>query len=162
MHLSGSSYSLNHLFLRFEWIFINPVFSYYIYEIASQSYFTLNPQAEERASGAAGNGGSNNGDIKGPPIQKLIWAPPAETTKYRTTTNIVASSIANGTAGGRNLASDSYLNGTQPSNIELDGLNRVRQPVAFVHNFDLYYKPAIQGETVYRVTKNGKLTSSGC
>lgn len=65
-------------------------------------------------------------------IQKVKWAPQESSSSSHSNSNKKSSGNAS------------------------NSIKNSRQGIAFVYNYDVYYKPKVQGEIVNRITKNGK------
>lgn len=113
----------------------------------------------DKNAGASGDGRDSISALTGPPIQRVVWAPPV-------TVAVLSSSGSNASTVSSNDPSpvNSVKNNNESENKGRGGdnqtksslLRRVLQPLAFVYNYDIYFKPSIQGETIYRITKNGE------
>lgn len=123
------------------------IHSYFVYEIASQSYFSLTPVLGDKSPGSSG--GSS---LDGPPIQRVVWSPPRVVHEPISPTN------SSKTSGATSVNSVNSVQNNKSENYDHQQARakRLLQPLAFIYNYDIYYKPAIQGETIYRITKNGK------
>jgi len=103
---------------------------YYVYEIFSMTFYPLTPE------------GAADDEVE---LQKILWSP----ASYDSYNNVMNSNSNN-----NNKVLPSSRNRTkQPID-----KNKITQAIAFIHDYDIFYKPKIHSELVIRVTSNGELS----
>lgn len=76
-------------------------------------------------------------------LQKILWSPSYENSNIINNNNI------------KNSPTKVLPN--SKSKVKMVEKSKIAQAVAFIHDFDIYYKPKIHSDLVIRVTTTGKL-----
>lgn len=100
---------------------------YYVYEVFSTTFYALTPNESEEVE-----------------LQKILWSPASYDSS-----NIVNSN--------NNNNSQKKVLPSSKSKAKTIEKSKISQAVAFIHDYDIYYKPKIHSDLVIRVTTNGEL-----
>ena len=101
---------------------------YYVYEVFSTTFYALTlKESKEEVE-----------------LQKILWSP----------ASYDRSSLVN---NNNNNRSRTKVLPSSKSKVKTVEKSRISQAIAFIHNYDIYYKPKIHSDLVIRVTANGKL-----
>lgn len=103
---------------------------YFVYEIFSSNIYPLSPT-------------DNNVEVE---LQRILWSP-----SYDSSLNSRDRDISNNNNNNNN-------NKVLPNNrnkVKHIEKNRIAQAVAFIYNYDIYYKPKIHSDLVCRITTTG-------
>lgn len=76
-------------------------------------------------------------------LQKILWSPSYENSNILNNNN--------------NNNSPTKVLPNSKSKVKMVEKSKITQAVAFIHDFDIYYKPKIHSDLVIRVTTTGKL-----
>lgn len=73
-------------------------------------------------------------------LQKILWSPSYENSNTLNNKNSPTKVLPN-----------------SKSKVKMVEKSKITQAIAFIHDFDIYYKPKIHSDLVIRVTTTGKL-----
>jgi hypothetical protein len=104
---------------------------YFVYEIFSTNIYPLTPLSEEVE------------------LQKILWSPGSYESP-----SLVSNEHNNNRNHQQQLKKVLPVNNRAKVKFEK---NKLSQAIAFIYNYDIFYKPKIHTDLVVRVTKNGKL-----
>ena len=99
---------------------------YYVYEIFSTTFYALTPNDSEEVE-----------------LQKILWSPASYDSS-----NLV--NINNNNNRQKKVLPSSK------SKVKTVEKSKISQAIAFIHDYDIYYKPKIHSDLVIRVTTNGE------
>lgn len=101
---------------------------YFVYEVFSTTFYALTPfESEEEVE-----------------LQKILWSP----------ASYDSSSIVN---SNNNNNSQRKVLPNIKSKVKTIEKSKISQAIAFIHDYDIYYKPKIHSDLVIRVTTSGEL-----
>jgi hypothetical protein len=100
---------------------------YYVYEVFSTTFYALTPNESDEVE-----------------LQKILWSPASYDSN-----NIVNSN--------NNNYSQKKVLPSSKSKVKAIEKSKISQAIAFIHDYDIYYKPRIHSDLVIRVTANGEL-----
>lgn len=98
-----------------------------MYEVFSTTFYALNP----------------NGSEEEVELQKILWSPAS-----------YDSSLVN---SNNNINSQKKVLPNSKTKVKSVEKSRISQAIAFIHDYDIYYKPKIHSDLVIRVTTSGEL-----
>lgn len=101
---------------------------YYVYEAFSTTFYALTPNESED-------------EVE---LQKILWSP----ASYE------SSSLANN--NNNNNKSQKKVLPSSKSKVKTIEKSKISQAIAFIHDYDIYYKPKIHSDLVIRVTTSGE------
>lgn len=101
---------------------------YYVYEIFSTTFYAL----------------THNVDSEEVELQKILWSPASYDSS-----NLVNNNNNNNNRQKKVLPSNK-------SKVKTVEKSKISQAIAFIHEYDIYYKPRIHSDLVIRVTTNGE------
>lgn len=104
---------------------------YYVYEIFSTTFYALTP---------------NDNDSEEVELQKILWSP----------ASYDSSNLGN---SNNNNNSPKKVLPSSKSKVKTIEKSKISQAIAFIHDYDIYYKPRIHSDLVIRVTNNGEFFS---
>ena len=105
---------------------------FYVYEVFSTTFYALSPNNSEEVE-----------------LQKILWSP----------ASYDSSSLVNNNNNNNN--SQKKVLPSSKSKAKTIEKSKISQAIAFIHDYDIYYKPKIHSDLVIRVTANGELEFIG-
>lgn len=118
---------------------------YFVYEIFSTNIYPLSPNGSEEVE-----------------LQKILWSPGSYDSNIANGNNNINNDNNN------NINSHKITKNVLPNANTVNSNNnpsktkvkfeksKLSQAIAFIHEFDIYYKPKIHSDLVIRITSNGK------
>jgi len=97
-----------------------------VYEIFSTTFYGLTPNESEEVE-----------------LQKILWSPASYDSSNTVNNN-------------NNNNSQKKVLPSSKSRVKTVEKSKISQAIAFIHDYDIYYKPRIHSDLVIRVTTNGK------
>jgi hypothetical protein len=107
---------------------------YYVYELFSTNIYPLTPNSEETE------------------LQKILWSPGS----YDSSSNLANNENNNNINNNNHYQPFRKVLPSSKTKTKFEK-SKLAQAIAFIHDYDIYYKPKIHSDLVIRVTKNGKL-----
>lgn len=101
---------------------------YYVYEVFSTTFYALTPNESEE-------------EVQ---LQKILWSP----------ASYDSSSLVNNNNNNKN--SQKKVFPSSKSKVKTIEKSKISQAIAFIHDYDIYYKPKIHSDLVIRVTTSGE------
>lgn len=110
---------------------------YFVYEIFSTNIYPLTPNGSDEVV-----------------LQKILWSPGSYDSSNLAINDDIDSLSTNKVSNVNNRPKNVLPNSKTKIKFEK---SKLAQAIAFIHDYDIYFKPKIHSDLVIRVTTNGKL-----
>jgi hypothetical protein len=117
---------------------------YFVYEIFSTNIYPLTPNS------------TSSDEVE---LQKILWSPGSHiinSDKSYDVDNNNNNKNNNNNNNNINNNNRNVLPNNAKTKLSKFEKNKLTQAIAFIHEYDIYYKPKIHSDLVIRVTSNGK------